>query len=436
LPEQQHGGEPVPVRILVLLLAGAVAALSASPAAAAPTKPIRMDVESPEWAGFTDASYTVTLTNETKTQQLGSADITVPSQLTIVDRNGIGGSGNVLQLRSLELAPGESVTVTLGLRMPCVSGGYPWGIEAKQSNDFSGPPGNALGPVSGNRATTVQGSCKLRFVDQPASSERSAQIRADAFQPASAHLVTVEAIDGSPAPQRLEWFTGAVDLRLVQSGPGALTPSPASSAAVAGLASFSDMAVDQSGNYNLRATTTAAGFTAGDSATFQVIGVVERCRPAQCRAELAGADTTSTLLGTPAAGDGFALLSLNLGPAPVCAGYTSPSSDYYEFGLSGVAADKTIVAGYGKQAVRRAGGQSKLEICFAAPHAFAAKTGPAVQFDYDGDPGNGAEGFVGLLPDCPATPSEPCVDDRASTPGGGAEVLFFVPAAWGDPRYN
>ncbi|HET8968475.1 MAG TPA: hypothetical protein VFN06_03520, partial [Gaiellaceae bacterium] len=42
------------------------------------------------------------------------------------------------------LPPGGSVTVTLGLRMPCVSGGYTWAVEAKQSNDFSGS-GNDFG---------------------------------------------------------------------------------------------------------------------------------------------------------------------------------------------------------------------------------------------------------------------------------------------------
>src|SRR5215211_622766 len=426
-------------RLLVAAVALAAAALPAAPAAAAPNKPFALDVApATEWAGVTDPAYTVTLTNKTTTQELGSADITIPTAFTVVMGPSLGtvAAGNVLQLRNLDLQPGGSVTVTLGLRMPCPAGGYAWGVQAKQSNDFSGPPGNALGPVSGNRTTTVQGSCELRFVDQPASAEKNAQIRADAFQPTNGQLVTVEAIDGSPTPQRLAWFTGTIDLRLVQSGPGTLTPSPASSAAAAGLASFGNLAIDQSGNYNLRATTSAAGFSAGDSATFQVIGVVERCRPADCRAQIAGADTTSTLLGAPTAGDGFALLSFKLGPAPVCAGHTPVTSDYYEFGLSGVEGDKTIVAAVDKAAVKKAGGQSKLEICFAAPQAFGAKTGPAVPFDYDGDSGNGDEGFVGLLPDCPAASTSPCVLGRGPTGGGGAEVLFFVPAAWGDPRYG
>jgi hypothetical protein len=427
-------GVPVPFRLVVLVLAAAVA-LPAAPALGAPSKPFRMDVETPQWAGVTDASYTVTLKNETKTQELGSADVTVPGAITIVDRNGIAGAGNVLELRNLALPPGASVTFTLGLRMPCVAGSYAWTVRAKQSNDFSGFPGNDLGPVSGTRSTTVEGSCGLRYVDQPAGAEKDAQIRAAAFVPASTRLVTVEALDGSPAPQRLTWFTGTVDLRLVQSGPGALTPNPAASAAVAGVASFASLSIDQSGNYNLRAATTAPGVTGVNSAGFQVIDDVGDCGASNCKAQVAGRQSTSTLTG--AAVTGFALLSLNLGTRPVCAGYTPPTSDYYEFQLVGTEGDKTLLATFGKAAMKSfRGGHSALEICFAAPQSFTPKTGLPAAFDYDGDPGNGAEGFVGLLPDCPLTPAGPCILDRASTGGGGAQVLFFVPAAWGDPRYH
>jgi hypothetical protein len=426
-------------RLFIALVALAAAVLPAASVDAAPNKPFALDVAPlSEPAGVTVAAYEVKLTNKTATQNLGSADVTIPTAFTVVGAStrGTVTADNVLQLRNLGVPPGGSVTVMIGLRMPCVSGGYVWDAVAKQSNDFSGPPGNALGPLSGNRTTTVEGSCKLRFVAQPAGTERTAQIRAEAFQPDSEQLVTVEAIDGRPAPnaQRLGWFTGTIDLRLAVSDPGTLSPSPASSPAVAGLASFSNMAIDESGNYNLRATTTAAGFSAGDSATFQVIGVVNPCRPADCKADIGGTDTSSTLLGAPSMGDGFALLSFNLGTAPDCPGHTAATSDYYEFGLSGIAADKTVIAAFGKAAVKKAGGLSKLEICFAAPDPFTAKTGPAVAFDYDGDPANGDEGFVGLLPDCPS--SDACVLGRDPTAGGAAEVRFFVPAAWGDPRYG
>ena len=434
------------VRVLVVFAALAVTALWVAPAGAAPKqgKEYQMDVEAVESAGVTDDAYTVTLTNRTGTQQLGSANIEVPSTMTIVDRNGWGGSGNTLELRDLGLPPGDELEIVIGLRMPCVEATYPWMVEAKQSNDFSGT-GNALGPVTGIRSTEVKGTCKLRFVDpnplagvggQPASAEKNTQIRADAFVPTSARLVTVEAIDGSPSPERLDWFTGTIDLRLVQSGPGTLAPNPASSAATAGLARFANLSIDRSGNYNLRATTAAAGFVGGDSADFQIIDDVGSCSSSSCRAQVNGSQSTSALTGTSVAGSGFALLSLNLGTRPVCAGYTPPTSDYYEFALAAATGDKTVLATFSKAAMKSfSGGLSALQICFAAPLSFTAQSGSPAPFDYDGNPG--AEGFVGLLPLCSAPRTGPCLLDRSPMGGGGAQVRFFVPAAWGnDPRYN
>src|SRR5215203_4650733 len=198
---------PVPVRVssvrllsICALMATAVGLPLAS-AGAAPKqgKTYTMVVKSPEWAGATDSAYTVKITNTTGTQQLGSANVTIPTaspsdiDFTVTSEPVFFGStavgatvvrpsgGKLIELRNLALAPNSSVTISLGLRMPCVAGSYGWGVDARQSNDFSGTPGNALGPVAGTLATTVQGSCALRFASQPASAEVGAEITADAF---------------------------------------------------------------------------------------------------------------------------------------------------------------------------------------------------------------------------------------------------------------
>ena len=202
---------------LTSLLAALVAAcaLSASASAASPTKPYEVALSPARVpAGVTVDAFAVKLTNRTGTQQLGSADVTVPAAITVVgaptlDRAGtVSASGNVLALRNLALPPDASVTVTVALRMPCVADAYTWSVAAKQSNDFKGPPGNSLGPVIGSLTTTVTGSCGLRFVAQPAVTEKNEAIRAEAFAPSSDQLVTVEAVDGSSSPARLTWFTG------------------------------------------------------------------------------------------------------------------------------------------------------------------------------------------------------------------------------------
>jgi hypothetical protein len=431
----------------IAVIAAAVVAWLVADAPADPKKPYTVVVESPQQAGATDSAYTVTLTNKAAHQKLGSANLTVPAAFTIVggpstSRGTVSREGNLLKLRNLELPNNGSVTVTLGLQMPCAPGDYAWAVQAKQSNEFRGE-GNDMGPVSGTLSTRVEGGgCRLRFVAQPAAAERNTRIRAVEFQPTSPRLVAVEVVDGSG--NRVTSFTGTIELRLIQSGPGTLTPNPASSTAVAGLATFSNLSIDRSGEYNLRATTPVSGFAPAVSEEFKIIDVVEPCTASSCTATLAGTNTTSTVTGTGGSGTGFVLLSLDLGPRPVCAGYSGASADWYEFETT-VSRDKTVTATFSKTAMAAFGKPaSKLQICFAAPIKFPAKDGRAQPFDYDGDPANGAEGFVGLLPDCTYKPA-PCVLKRESTGhdhhrggggGGGAIVKFFVPASWGDPRYR
>src|SRR4051812_10596474 len=270
VPPRPLNVRPHRVMLVLAALAAAFAVTAATAAAATTSKPYEV-VLSPATvpAGVTVGAFTVQITNRTGTQQVGSADVTAPAALTLVgspalDRAGtVTASGNVLSLRNLALPPNASVTATVSVRMPCVAGAYAWTVQAKQSNDFNGPPGNALGPVLGSLTTTVTGSCALRFAAQPAGAEKNEQIRAAAFQPASAQLVSVEAVDGSASPQRLTWFTGPVTMRLAPTSYlGRLDPAAGSVAAAAGLAAFSDLRIDASGVYNLRATTTAAGFTA------------------------------------------------------------------------------------------------------------------------------------------------------------------------------
>ena len=435
-----------------LALTSAAVALPVATAGSAPKqgKTYTMVVKSPEWAGATDSAYTVKITNTTGTQQVGSANVTIPTaspsdiDFTVTSEPVFSGStavgatvarpngGKLIELRNLALAPNSSVTFSLGLRMPCVAGNYAWSVDARQSNDFSGTPGNALGPVSGTLATTVQGSCALSFSRQPASAEVGAEITADAFQPSSSNLVTVEAVDGSPTPQRLTWFQDDVELTAV-GGPGSLS---ASSAATAGLATFDGLTIGESGNYNLIASpATAPGFSDGESNGFQIIDDVGACNASSCTASVGGNRSSSTVTGSNVADEGFALISLNLGTEPVCAGYTPPTNEWFEFQLT-VTGDKTVQAVYSKAAMRSVSGPSALQICFAAPQGFTAQNG-TVPFDYDGDPLNGDEGFVGLLPiGCPLVPPGPCVSSRVGTAGGGAIVTFFVPAAWGDPRFR
>jgi hypothetical protein len=397
-------------------------------------------------AGVTIPDFTVTLRNDTKTQMLGSANLTVPAAFTLasaptLDRGAlIAPLGNTLQLRDLNVAPGGTVTLTVDLRLPCVSGNYAWAVQAKQSNDFSGTGNDLTPPTASALRNVVTGACALRFVSgaQPAGAGKTQQIRADAFQPTSTNLVRVEAVDGrAPAlAQRLDWFGGAIALALGETTyPGELDQAGPVTA-TDGVASFSDISITAAGIYTLHASTTAAGFAAddprADSAAFPIVDVVADCNALTCSAAFG----KTSITGGGGSGTGFVLLSQNVGPEPICAGYTPPVEDtWYEFAVTAERA-KTIVINYTKSDMRNFGNAGDLDVCFATPGpAFPVKGGgTAAPFDYDGD--GSLEGSVGLLPDCPAVPTTPCVTDRDPLPGGAASIAFFVPADLGDPRYR
>jgi hypothetical protein len=445
---------------MVVVVAALFATLVlAAPAAAVPSKPYSVafsatpvppgvSIPGAMPAGMTIANFTVTLRNDTRTQELGSANVTPPAGFTIVPTPSTPSvdRGNLIapladgtqQLRNLNLAPGESVTLTLDLRLPCPSGSYAWTMSAKQSNDYNGTGNDLTNPSPSARTNVVSGACALRFVAgaTPAGAAKNLQIRADAYQPDSLDLVSVEAVDGrTPAlAQRLTWFTGAIALALGDTAyPGQLVQSGPISAG-AGVASFSTLSITAAGVYTLRASTSAGGFATGDprseSPEFPIDDVVKECA-ALCTADLGATKIT----GAPGTDTGLILLSRNVGADPSCAGYKPPVADtWYQFEVT-AEREKTILLTYTKPQMKVLKNASALEVCLSTPlgEPFMAKDGPAAPYDYDGD--GSLEGFIGLLPTCGAGPG-PCVSDRSPLGGGGASIEFVVPPEMGDPRYH
>jgi len=144
-----------------LVVLGVIAAASAQ--AAGNTKPYVANVRLENASD--PNTFRLTLTNDPKaSQSLGSANFTLPANFTAPDGTGAVsnvGAGfnvtvvnNVVQFRatSSSTALGKSgtvsadVTVTIPGAAQCTTAA--WTVEAKQSNDFSGQPGNAmtLGP--------------------------------------------------------------------------------------------------------------------------------------------------------------------------------------------------------------------------------------------------------------------------------------------------
>lgn len=142
-----------------VLVAVAIAiAMAAATAEATPNKPYTANVHQ---TLNTAGSFTLTLTNDPHASQtLGSANFTAPAGFVLqqgavatggADASGFNVTvvGNVVQFRakSSQQALGASQSVSADV---VVTGGIAgcgsarWAVEAKQSNDFSGQPGNDL----------------------------------------------------------------------------------------------------------------------------------------------------------------------------------------------------------------------------------------------------------------------------------------------------
>ena len=177
--------------------------------AAAATKDFSMTVAPGSVPAGRLVDMTVTLTNRTARQQLGSADVTPPAGYTAVSVTSLTRPqpatativGGVVALRELSLAPQASVTVALKVTTPCSVGISPnWDVVAKQANDFSGLPGNGLTLDAGasSLATATVGACTPCPEDQacsaslggPAGSQSTVTSDPDATKP-DAGLLTM-----------------------------------------------------------------------------------------------------------------------------------------------------------------------------------------------------------------------------------------------------
>ncbi len=153
-------------------------------AATCPTKCYSAVLGPAQYTAGSTLVFRATLTNETTPggQLVGSVDITPPSGYTVthVDQPARGRAavvGNVITLRELGLAGGQSATYTWTAQTPTAPGAASWGLQAKQSNDFRGtgndvtldPATSSTTTTGGSRSTAdcTSGSvsCGTNFID-------------------------------------------------------------------------------------------------------------------------------------------------------------------------------------------------------------------------------------------------------------------------------
>ena len=172
--------------LAVVALASAAFMLNASSAPAGGNKNYSAVISPSSAAGASPTSFTVTIRNcgsgspapcnagTVSTQSLGSANVTFPAGFSSLSVQSVSPppgkvwtaaiSGNVVQLRNsgsnttYALAPGQAVVVTVKATTPSGCASYPVTTQAKQSNDFSGAPGNDFSLVGSQPSVAVSGT--------------------------------------------------------------------------------------------------------------------------------------------------------------------------------------------------------------------------------------------------------------------------------------
>ncbi|MGH2594463.1 MAG: hypothetical protein ACRDH7_00700 [Actinomycetota bacterium] len=404
----------IPTSLATLILITALVA----PAFAATTKKPYAVVMTPASVGAGSiATFTATFFNETSTQQLGSANLTLPAGFTPVSVGAppIGTAtlvGSTIQLRNLATVPGASTSVSVAAQAPCPLGTYTWSVIAKQANNFTGDPGNDLtfDPANSALATTLTGTCHLgfAFVAQPASAQVGTAITTVTYDP-SAPPVTVQVLDGNGNP--ITSSTAPIALSILDN-PGGGTLSGATTVnATGGEASFPGISIDRAGlDYTLAASTSVAAIDPTASAAFNIANVGKRCSAASCSSGTItqGSTSASELANAGAAGD---LLSLYVSVEPLdCPGYAETSA-VVTFDVTG-SRTKSVTITVPKAGLK----PTKIRVCFSSPTAFVDRSGATVT--------------LGLLPDCSVSVA-PCVTS-VKVVQSTMVTVFQTPA--GDPR--
>jgi hypothetical protein len=388
-------------------------------AAAATTKPYAAVMTPGTVPSGSTSTFSATLSNETSTQQLGSANLALPAgfvplSVGVPSPSGTASIvGGAVQLRGLSAPAGTSVSVSVVVRTPCPPGTYAWSVIAKQANNFSGDPGNdlTLDAANSSLTTSLGGTCHLGFdfVSQPASAQVGTTITTQTYDPAAAP-VAVQVLDGGGT--LISSSTAPVTLAILNDPSGGSLSGTTTVNAVAGVAAFPGISIDRSGlSYTFSASTSTVAIDPGASAAFNIADVGKKCPAGPCSSGTVTHGTTSAseLAGAGSAGD---LLSLYVAVEPLdCANYTETSA-VVTFDVSG-SRIKSITITIPKTSDLS---QSKVRVCFASPTAFVDRSGATVN--------------LGLLPDC-AVSVAPCVGSVRIVKGN-IVTTFQAPA--GDPK--
>jgi hypothetical protein len=377
-------------------------------------------VVSPDVSAGQTIPFTLTIVNTTKTQQIGSANLSAPSSFSLISAVSAipgggtatiaGSTGGTVQLRNLALPPGGARTATFTAEVPCANGDYTWSIIAKQSNNFSGPPGNNFTltpPPASDLVTNVSGQCTLEWVAQPQDARTGDRITNtqydDFLGTPGPDFIEVEVLSApyssNPADPTLVSFSTdqiTLDFGNDASGGTATLGGTVSVNADGGVATFDPgPTIDVAGpNYTLVASAPSNSFIddSPPSSPFDISDAVCEVKNGTCTTPLTGVGGTrarATIEDSTVDG-GFVAVSVGvLIDAVYCSGYTPPPGEQAVAILpSGLAGDPTLFVEATLDASTVDAGTvswSQLKVCWAQTSPFIGLNGPAPEVTIAGE---------------------------------------------------
>ena len=438
---------PTPMLVLVGSALLLLATLTPTASAVTQVKPYKFVIGPPDSVGAgTAVTLQALLENHATTQQLGSADLSAPGisfpttpPITLTGFPTPPATATAtafadhIELRNLAIPPGGSITISFTATVSCTAGDpITWLVQPKQSNNWSGPPGNAFNPPTEDSdfTTGATGTCHLAFQIQPHNAEKNTTISGTDFD-TSGNPVSVALLDGSN--NVVASFTGSVSLALnTVAGSGSLVGGGPVNA-VAGEATFSGLQVTSAGYYTVTASapslslsvTSDHDLSTAANDPFAIVddacGTGETCTvnlPGQMRVE-----STNT-------GDGFVTLIVGVGGLD-CKDDFQHAPFVTEINSTGTATGtKTDTVTIYKQYVNDQpnNGAAFFQVCYQAPLTFTTRDGTPATEDPQGT-------FTGLLPDCASqNPQPPCILKKSKNQAGDVVIVLLLPA--GDPRHS
>ena len=306
------------------------------------------------------------------------------------------------------------MTVTITTEVPCSSGPYTWSIITKQSNNFSGPPGNNFiltPPPASDLVTTVSGQCSLRWLTQPKDAKTSTAITNTpydaAFPPTGGPSIQAEVrsapYSGGTSTTRVGFSSDVVTLA-IGANPGGLPATiegTTSAAAKNGVATFTPgPRINEPGpNYTLLATN--AIMASGESASFDISDAV--CQAPCTTAETSAGGTHAHV--TSNSSSGFVAASVGVVVEVVCPSNPSPNQQVVSVFPLNPSANSTLLIETTFSQDIITGSASQVRACLASAERFTEADGTLA------DPVTiaGDSLFIGVPPDCDKqTPAPPC----------------------------